>query len=537
MEDYYMKFVYIYCLLSLLLLSSSFSYAQNATTQIERKIIEKALDNIEMYKSCITIGDAETESYMMDLFMNRSVPVYNDLLGITGKKDISISEYLKEQKANMVSPIIKICNITKDRIWEENGKWKVQFSFDKSLSYQNQCGINFNTHDFYGKMFRESLVLVYDDMRGECRIESIKGGIDSKNRLPEDYCILDSTDIKDGRLLYKHSDGSREKVSFNSFGQMLLTHGHERNQFLYPDADVVVRYNYKPECHLVSLSYKTYNWKIKPHYDIVLGEALSLKNALFFNDAKSKTNSFGIDVGYAFPSTSLLKWGLFTGFGVTNTTFDLIYQNSLYSFSTNQDVDGDTYNRFYSDLSLSQTTKIKEYTIPVYIDADCRFNQMFSLYVDLGLVLNVNTTREIDGFEGHVGEVYGIYPQYNDLYLDSNWGYNGFTKSLSLTKDNLCNSERLTVNSFTANLLAGFGFRVNIPSTPLAIDLGASYQKGLSDIVTVHDTSFLGQYNGNMIYNEVVDNSSTEHVHDLNEGAGNITCEAFKLNMGLIIKF
>ena len=132
-----MKFVYIYCLLSLLLLSSSFSYAQNATTQIERKIIEKALDNIEMYKSCITIGDAETESYMMDLFMNRSVPVYNDLLGITGKKDISISEYLKEQKANVVSPIIKICNITKDRIWEENGKWKVQFSFDKSLSYQN----------------------------------------------------------------------------------------------------------------------------------------------------------------------------------------------------------------------------------------------------------------------------------------------------------------------------------------------------------------------------------------------------------------
>ena len=204
-----MNKINLFCLLSLALVSSTLINAQRPTNPLERKIIEKALDNFEMYKSCITVADDETRSYFLDLFKDKSVPVYNDLLGITNKKDLSVSDYLNEQKANVVSPIIKISNVTRERIWEENGIWKVQLSFDKSLSFRNQCGINFNTRDFYGKMFRETMVLSYDENNQVCSIESITGKIDSNRTLPDDYCVLDSTNAKDIRVVYKHNDGTR----------------------------------------------------------------------------------------------------------------------------------------------------------------------------------------------------------------------------------------------------------------------------------------------------------------------------------------
>ena len=101
-----MKTVNRICVLLIVLISSVFVYAQHATNPLERKIIEKALDNFEMYKSCVTVADEETKSYFLDLFKDKSVPVYNDLLGITSKADINVSDYLNEQKTNVIAPII-----------------------------------------------------------------------------------------------------------------------------------------------------------------------------------------------------------------------------------------------------------------------------------------------------------------------------------------------------------------------------------------------------------------------------------------------
>jgi len=531
-----MRKIYTICLFLFFLLFSTFAFSQQAHNQLERRIVEKALDNIEMYKSCVTISDEETRGYFLDLFVDNSVPVYNDLLGITGKKDISVSEYLKEQKNNLVSPIIKICNLNKDRIWNENGKWKVQFSFDKSLSYQNPCGIHFNTQSFYGKMYRETMVLVYDDDKEECRIESISGKIDSKNHLPEDYCFLDSTDVMDNRLIYIHRDGQREKVKYNSFGQMLLLSGYEKDQFLFPDQDVTFKCNYKPECHLMTISYKQHHWRITPHYDIGVGKALSIGNESFYKSIDSKTSSFGIDAGYIFPSKGMIKFGLFLGAGISNYSLDLLYGNNLYSFSTDQDIDGDTYNRYYTDLEISQTTKIKEYSFPLYADIDFRFSQWVSLYLDLGLSLNINSSREISDFDAKASNVYGIYPQYDDMLLDYHWGYNGFVNNIELKKDNLCGSERITINSFSPDFLIGAGLRVNIPSTPIALNLGIGYQKGLNDMITVSANNNAGNYNGNIIYNEYANSNSTEHVHDLLENSKKVSRNSWKLKIGLQFK-
>lgn len=532
-----MKMIIRICILSVVSVSSAFVYAQQATNPLERKIIEKALDNFEMYKSCVTVADEETKSYFLDLFKDKSVPVYNDLLGITSKADINVSDYLNEQKNNVIAPIIKVCNVKRDKIWEENGKWKVQLSFDKSLSYQNSCGINFNSEAFYGKMFRESMVLSYDEAKSECRIETITGKIDSDKTLPEDYCILKSTNDKDNRVTYRHRDGIRERVSFNSFGQMLLTSGYDKNQFEYDDNDVIVKTDYKPECHLMTLSYKTHKWRIKAHYDLGLGKALTIANESFFNNVSSKSSGFGIDAGYIFPSKGKIKFGVFLGLGISSSSIDLSCQGDRYSFSTDQDVDGDTYERIYENLSFSQTTKIRDFSIPVYADLDWRFSRWVSFYIDLGLKLNMNMSTSVGEFTGSAENVHGVYSQYDNLYLDYHWPYNGFTQKLNLTEGNLCGEESMSVKKFAPDLMLGAGFRFNIPRTPLVVDLGIGYLKGLGDVISVSENVNAGHYNSKLIYNTIDGMNSTEHVHNLIESAGPVSRGMLKFNIGLIYKF
>ena len=532
-----MKKTIIYSLFLFVWAFSTVIYAQKPTSPLERKVIEKALDNFEMYKSCITVADDETKSYFMDLFKSKSVPVYNDLLGITNKSDLNVSDYLDEQKSNMVSPIIKICNVNRDRIWEDNGKWLVQLSFDKSLTFQNQCGINFNTLDFYGGMFRETMILSYDNTDQICRIESITGKIDSDRVLPDDYCILDSTSVKDTKVVYKHRDGTRERVNFNSFGQMLLTSGSDKNQFSYADNDVRVKTNYKPDCHLMTLSYKSSHWRIKPHFDLGLGKALSVENEALYSSVSSKSLSFGVDAGYIFPTKGKFKIGVFLGLGYSTTSLDLVYQTDRFSFYTDQDIDGDSYERIYENLNFSQSTKIGEFSIPVYADFDWRFSRWASLYFDVGIKLNINLSTKVSDFAGSADNVYGIYPDYGNLRLDHQWGYNGFTQNLTLANDNLCNGESMDIKKFAPDLLVGAGFRINIPRTPLALDLGLGYQKSIGNIITGSDSSYLPQYSDNMIYNVMSGEQSTEHVHNLIERAGAISRGFLKLNIGVLIKF
>lgn len=543
-----MKKMYKYFLLSLTLVSFGYANAQKPITPLERRIIEKALDNFEMYKSCITVADDETRSYFLELFKDKTVPVYNDLLGISSKSDINISDYLKEQKENVVSPIIRIRNVNRDKIWEEDGKWKVQLSFDKSLSFQNSCGIYFNTEDFYGKMFRESMILSYDDVNQTCCIESITGKIDSDRNLPDDYCILDSTNVKDNRVIYRHRDGKSERVNFNSFGQMLLTSGYEKNQFYYPDNDVMLKTHYKPECHLMTLSYTTHQWRLKAYYDIGLGNSLTLGDNSFYTESTSKSSSFGIDAGYVFPSEHKIKIGVFMGLGLSNYSLDLSKQLESYEFNVDKDIDGDSYNRTYKTVSLAQTTKIKEFSIPIYADFDWRFSKWVSFYVDLGLKLNLNISTNVAEFDGSVKEVYGIYSSYGDLRLDKSWGYEGFTDNLKFTKDNLSNNESyISVKKFAPDLMLGAGFRVNIPRTPLAVDLGIGYQMGFGDLISVSrksvTTDMAEKQTDQIIWitsdyeNPDKKKHVQEHVQDLIVHAGSVSRGVLKFNLGLIYKF
>ena len=149
----------------------------------------------------------------------------------------------------------------------------------------------------------------------------------------------------------------------------------------------------------------------------------------------------------------------------------------------------------------------------------------------------MNMSYSVNDFSVSASDVYGIYSAYNNLRLDYNWGYNGFTRDLTLTQDNLNESERIAVKKFAPDILAGVGLRINIPRTPLAIDLGMGYQKGIGDIISVSDDVNADKYNGKMIYNQIEGQNSIEHAHDLVENAEKVSRNLLKFNIGLIFKF
>ena len=124
------------------------------------------------------------------------------------------------------------------------------------------------------------------------------------------------------------------------------------------------------------------------------------------------------------------------------------------------------------------------------------------------------------------------------MRLDEHWGYNGFGNK-NFTNSELENVDLAGVSNFTVDAFGGIGLRFNIPSSPLAIDIGANYQYGFMDLVKSEGEKIDLSNNSNspLVYNSISGQNSTEHVHNLSESFSNIKRKSLKLSVGLIFKF
>ena len=507
--------------------------AQLPSIAKQRFIVDEALSTIEDYKSFATISDEEIRYYFEELFVDGNAKIYNDLLGVSTAESLSVKEYSQKLSEGLRNKKATITNVKKEEIWNENGSWKIKFSFDKTLSYVNKCGTYFSSNEFYDKAYHLVATLVYDEQQDKCKIESITGSVDSSKKLPDGFFTFKTEDKRDYQLIYRNN-----KLSFNNYGQMLLDGAFDRTAFRYADPDVELIPIVEEECKSVSMKYKTRNMRLKLHYDLGMGEAFDLADADDLNDNKTSSSSFGIDFGYVFPSKGNLKTGLFVGIGFTQSTIELSYQNSDYYYDSNADVDGDTYVRHYQNFHLNQTAKLTELNVPVYLDFNLKPHQLVSLYLDLGAKVNLNVGHKVDAFEGGADDIYGIYKQYDNLRLDGNWGYNGFGKKV-FTDSDFDDLDLTSVASMTVDLLGEAGIRVNIPNTPLDINVGANYQLGIMDLISPekYRADLFSGGRSPLIYNTISGPVSREHVRNLVETASSIKRKSFKLSIGVILKF
>ena len=142
--------------------------------------------------------------------------------------------------------------------------------------------------------------------------------------------------------------------------------------------------------------------------------------------------------------------------------------------------------------------------------------------------------HKVDATEGSA-DVYGVYPQYDNLLLDANWAFNGFGQQ-RFSNSTLLYADPIDVQGFTADLMGNFGFRFNIPNVPLSIDLGVSYLMGLTELVKTG--TVIGRYsNTHLVYNVISGTSSTEHLHNLTEMLESVKRKQLRATLGIILKF
>lgn len=505
--------------------------AQQSRIVMQRLVLDEAISTIEDYETFATIADDEIRYSFENLFVDGNASVYNDLLGISNGKTLTVKEYSNALSNGLRNKKATIKNIKKEGILYEDGVWRIKFSFDKTLSYTNKCGVYFSSAEFYDREYHLTANLMYDETTRKCKIESITGSVESKKKLPESFFAFKTEDKRDNLLTYRN-----QRMTFNSYGQALLEGPYDRSAFRYSDPDVEL-IPVLDECNNVSMKYKARKMRIKLHYDLGMGEALDLSDADHLNSYKTSSSSFGIDLGYVFPSKNVVKTGLFVGLGMSQSKMETDFQASDYNYRTDADVDGDNYTRHYADFNLSQKVKLTELSIPVYADINIKLHQLVSLYFDLGLKANLNISHKVDKTEGGA-YIYGIYPQYDNLRMDEHWGYNGFGNK-SFSDSDLDNADLVGVSSLTVDAFGGVGLRFNIPNTPLSIDVGANYQFGFMDMIKPEGEriNLTSNTHPSLVYNTISGQSSKEHIRNLSETFSSVKRKSLKLNVGLIYKF
>lgn len=521
-----MKKIIISVVASFVMVSGHQAFAQNIVKQ--RLITESALSTIENMISTISIRDEESYSEFVSLFVNDKVPVYNDLLGIDGSSILPVNEYANLQMKKTNNPQINIANIIKERIWEENGKWKVTLSYDKSQSYTNPCGVYFSSMDFYRSVFRETATMVYNEQDKTCLIEKIEGTVDSNKIFPKDFYVFKRTSELDDRLMFIGKDNVPSKMSFNNYDQAMLDGNVDTNSFKFGNSDVTLKPNVQSDCRTVTMDYIVRHWRVKAHADIPFGYyniASSDKNI----ETKSNGMEFGVDFGYGIVSKENFRLSLYLGLGMANSNIDIALNSTDYSYTTNEDIDGDSYIRHYNNVTGTEAISVTNFQVPIYLDGEISIIPYLSVYLQAGIINGLNISNSISNTNIHADNVYGIYPQYNNMVLDYRWGFNNFRRDVTWSN---CNVSNVKFNSYTLDAIGGAGLRVHpVRELPLYVDLGLAYTYGINDVFTNSDPKH------NYVEYTQSGASGTDNVYGLKNSITSIKKQHLKFSIGVMYKF
>lgn len=519
---------YILLLISALPLSA----LAEGLSQAQRRYLKlDVLRLLESYEDNATVNSDRQQREFLSLFENEQVAVYNDLLGLSASKTLPVSEYvsLMRSKIDPKSPVVYIKNIRYQEPAQMGNHWIITISFEKEIDYSNQCGILFSSSEYYGADHKIETTIAWNPQNRECKIRSLSGSVNSSaEALPENYMIFTRRFPNDSLLLCNN-----EPIKFNYFNQAFLD---ESSVFSYPkDDDIVLKLvKESEECNMVSMSYHKKHWRLRPHVDFSMGDYYQLDTSNEEMENSSSSMGVGLDIGYVFPSSKKLKWGLFTGVGIQKTKIKSEIQTMEFEVKhgSEADEDGDSYMRQYEMNDTRYTMSVNELYVPLYLDLEYRFNKYFSMYMDLGakgyMCLGNPTTEFSTRYTAQ-----GKYEKYGGLILDHQSGINGFVSDEALILDNVSTGK---FYDYVVDAFVGLGVRVCLYKS-LYFDLGGYYQHSL-----------LKEYNcsGNVSVSNPYNTLSSpisytvrdgEQVKDITEFYSGISKKNFMLNIGLMLKF
>lgn len=521
-----------------------FMQAQSLSVAQHRFMNMDVLRLLEEYEMNSPVYDDEQRNAFIRLFDDASLPIYNDLLGLSGAASLTVNEYADLLRKKAVAPGVIIKNLRHGIPYKEGDRWMMEVTFEKSIEYTNICDVLFSSKEHYNVDHQLVALVAWEPKQRKCQFVQLMGKIESDTPpLPEEYIIFTQTSPYDTLLIC-----NGERIKYNYFGQAFL---NKDSEFSYPyDSDVHIRLvEEDSDCNMVSMSYTPKRWRVKPHMDFALGQCYKIRSSLPNMKTSSKSKVFGADLGYMFPSDKKTRWGFFFGWALRKTTIESSIADLHYSYMTDEDVDGDEYKRNYAFRDVKYLTTMSELSVPLYFDVDIRFAQRISMYLDFGIKGNAELSTPKTTFDA-MYTTSGTYDEYGGITLDAgtfggDYILNDFVTDEKIHRDNVYSYSSNNTFEYTLDAFAGLGMRVRVYEN-LFVDLGYSYQFNAVDshnwsaiYFISTNTSKIGNKPVTYKINEIKDGiaKGTEYVKSVTDFYSEIDRNAHQLNVGIMFRF
>lgn len=504
---------YIFALIASVMATGS--VAQKLTPQEERDFYQKAYNMVNVYAQTSKLSDDRDVSQFTDLFKNSSMEICNDLMSLSYKQTLPVAEYIRLlREADMVK--VKVSDVQKiGEIEEEDEAWLMSVSLKKRISFVNKCNTLFDSYDFFGHDFVLLMTIAMDKETRECHINELLPDV-AIPEFPRDYRVLVKTDDRDNNL-----DVNGSYVNF-VMDQKLL----RPNDVLYYRGAKVDEKDMNDQCdHKVFADYSDKSWRVRVGGSFAVSGFNKLGNTSGIETPTNSEMGFGVDIGYVFPSTSHLRFGVFAGIGLSmnNLTMEFTPTGNDLGFEApaTADEDGNRYTRLYEMLDgkpITQEIKGTDITVPLYVDVEYEFNSIFSIYADAGVKLQTSS-GEMTATTGEY-KTWGRYPDYQNLEIGKagDVKLNDFGTHSAIGVD-----EEGITKSMSIGGLLGVGLRINL-NKAFALDAGVQYQMGGKSLKADNGSIFSYTLDGGDKVN-------------LLRKAGDISHSALKVTASLIYKF
>ena len=439
------------------------AFAQSPTPAQTYKMNADALKMVLDYKAQANMNKPRR---FVRLFANEDMQIYNDLLGLSTQKTLSVKNYRALMEKEALYPTIKVQNFRKNSIYKENGLWMMDITFEKELSYTDKCGTLFSTEEYYGEYHTINMSLVWDENLETCKIAKLSGKNNSSVKALTDYKVIVATDDEKDQKRENNVRVNGRHLKFNSFSQCIIPANAEITYEGDDDMKFELVQN-ETGCEMYSIVYNPMSMRLKPHYNmgaiVPFGKSV---NGLSFS--KSVHHEFGLDLGYMVPTNGLFQMGFYAGVGFASSSavlgMDTIHYH--YQAGSEADIDGDSYTRHYTIEHASQKLSMMDLTVPVYLD--------------LGIKNYINLSANLSELTGTYSS-WGVYPQYSDLVLDHTTGLTQFAAPGTALATQTTSST-MDINSYSMDLLSALGVRVKLKDKqffPLYFVFSIGYQHSL----------------------------------------------------------
>lgn len=513
------------------------AFAQSPTPEQTYKMNADALKMVLDYKAQANMNKPRR---FVRLFANEDMQIYNDLLGLSTQKTLSVKNYRTLMEKEALYPTIKVQNFRKNKIYKENGLWMMDITFEKELSYTDKCGVLFSTEEYYGEYHTINMSLVWDENLQTCTIAKLSGKNNSTVKALTDYKVIVASDDAKDQKRERNVRVDGRHLKFNSFSQCIIPANAEIKYVNDDDMKFELVQN-ETGCEVYSIAYNPMSMRLKPHYNI--GVVPFGKSANGLSLSKSIHHEFGLDLGYMIPTNGLFQMGFYAGVGFASSSvvlgMDTIHYH--YQAGSEADIDGDSYTRHYTIERASQKLSMKDLTIPIYLDFNFHLHKIVSLYLDLGIKNYINLSANLSDLTGTYSS-WGVYPQYSDLVLDHTTCLTQFAASGTALPAQTTSST-MDINGYSMDLLSALGVRVKLKDKqffPLYFDFSIGYQHSLLAPYKNANALTVSDIQGNVSAQEAFSTytvESGESTMPLSAFVSELNRKMVTLNFGITYKF